>query len=85
MNHELHQDVEKILISSEEIQDKITTLSKLITEDYRGKDLLLVGVLKGAFVFMSDLAREIQLRSNSTSWRCRRMGHRRNLRAWSGS
>ncbi|MEA2516872.1 MAG: hypoxanthine phosphoribosyltransferase [Actinomycetota bacterium] len=61
MNHELHEDVEKVLISHEEIQDKIRELSKQITEDYRGKDLLLVGVLKGAFVFMSDLAREIQL------------------------
>jgi hypoxanthine phosphoribosyltransferase len=57
----LHEDVEKVLISHEEIQDKIRELSKQITEDYRGKDLLLVGVLKGAFVFMSDLAREIQL------------------------
>ena len=61
MSHELHEDIERILISQEEIQDKIATLAKQITEDYRGKDLLLVGVLKGAFVFMSDLAREIHL------------------------
>jgi hypoxanthine phosphoribosyltransferase len=58
---EVHQDVESILVTSEEIQDKIASLAKQITEDYRGRDLLLVGVLKGAFVFMSDLAREIQL------------------------
>jgi hypoxanthine phosphoribosyltransferase len=58
---EVHQDVESILVTSEEIQDKIASLAKQITEDYRGQDLLLVGVLKGAFVFMSDLAREIQL------------------------
>jgi hypoxanthine phosphoribosyltransferase len=58
---EVHQDVESILVTSEEIQDKIASLAKQITEDYRGLDLLLVGVLKGAFVFMSDLAREIQL------------------------
>ena len=57
----LHEDIEKVLISEQEIQDMIETLSKQITEDYRGKDLLLVGVLKGAFVFMSDLARGIQL------------------------
>ena len=61
MSHELHEDIDRILISQEEIQDKIATLAKQITEDYRGKDLLLVGVLKGAFVFMSDLAREIHL------------------------
>ena len=61
MSEELHEDIERILISQDEIQDKIATLSKQISEDYRGKDLLLVGVLKGAFVFMSDLAREIHL------------------------
>ena len=61
MSHELHEDIERVLISQEEIADKIATLAKQVTEDYRGKDLLLVGVLKGAFVFMSDLAREIQL------------------------
>ena len=58
---EVHQDVEKVLISADEIQDKIRELAKQITEEYRDKDLLLVGVLKGAFVFMSDLAREIDL------------------------
>jgi hypoxanthine phosphoribosyltransferase len=61
VSEELHEDIERILISQDEIQDKIATLSKQISEDYRGKDLLLVGVLKGAFVFMSDLAREIDL------------------------
>ncbi len=58
---EVHEDVEEILISSDEIQDKIHSLAKQITEDYRDKDLLLIGVLKGAFVFMSDLARAIEL------------------------
>ena len=58
---EIHEDIEKVLLSSEEIQDKIATLGKQITEDYRDKDVLLVGVLKGAFVFMSDLARSVNL------------------------
>lgn len=58
---EVHPDIEKVLVTQDEITEKITHLAKLITEDYRGKDVLLVGVLKGAFVFMSDLAREIQL------------------------
>ncbi|HWL64909.1 MAG TPA: hypoxanthine phosphoribosyltransferase [Actinomycetota bacterium] len=57
----MHKDIEKILITADEIQDKITELAKQITEEYRDKDLLLVGVLKGAFVFMSDLARQIDL------------------------
>jgi hypoxanthine phosphoribosyltransferase len=58
---EIHEDIDDILISADDIQDKISYLAKQITEDYRGKDLLLVGVLKGAFVFMSDLARNIRL------------------------
>ncbi len=58
---EVHPDIDKVLITEDEIADKIASLAKQITEDYRGKDLLLVGVLKGAFVFMSDLAREVQL------------------------
>jgi hypoxanthine phosphoribosyltransferase len=61
MSSEVHPDIERVLISAEEIQDKIAELAKLVNEDYRGKDLLLVGVLKGAFVFMADLARHIQL------------------------
>ena len=57
----IHEDIEKVLISEDEIQDKLQELAKQISEDYRGQDLLLVGVLKGAFVFMSDLARHIDL------------------------
>ncbi len=56
-----HPDIEQVLITGEQIQDKIANLAKQVTEDYRGRDLLLVGVLKGAFVFMADLAREIRL------------------------
>ncbi|HZA41229.1 MAG TPA: hypoxanthine phosphoribosyltransferase [Actinomycetota bacterium] len=61
MSPEVHPDIERVLIDADEIQDKIAELAKLVNEDYRGKDLLLVGVLKGAFVFMADLARHIQL------------------------
>lgn len=61
MTSEVHEDVAEILITEDQIKDKIAELAKEITEEYRGKELLLVGVLKGAFVFMSDLAREIQL------------------------
>ena len=54
-------EIGEILIDEHEIQDKIRELAKNITEDYLDKDLLLVGVLKGAFLLMSDLAREIKL------------------------
>src|SRR2546422_11587438 len=54
-------DIEQILITGQEIQSKIAELGKQITQDYQGRDLLLVGVLKGAFVFMADLSRHIGL------------------------
>ena len=58
---ELPPDIGEVLLTEEMIQDKIRELAKRITDDYRDRDLLLVGVLKGAFILMSDLAREISL------------------------
>jgi hypoxanthine phosphoribosyltransferase len=58
---EFEGDIERVLINGEEIQAKIRELGDRITEDYRGKELLLVGVLKGAFVVMADLSRHIRL------------------------
>ena len=54
-------DIEKILIPAEAIQAKLAEIGERITQDYRGRSLLLVGVLKGAFVVMADLARYIRL------------------------
>lgn len=51
----------KVLISEEEIEAKLAEMGKAITEDYTGEDLLMVGILKGAFIVMADLARHIQL------------------------
>ncbi len=51
----------EIVVSEEQLQERIAALGKQITEDYAGRAPLLVGVLKGAFVFMSDLARAIDL------------------------
>lgn len=49
------------LYTEEEIRERIRELGKQITRDYRGRDLVLVGVLKGSCVFMADLMREIDL------------------------
>ena len=49
----------KVLVSRDEIRAKTKELADRITSDYQGKDLLLVGVLKGGFMFLSDLSREI--------------------------
>lgn len=51
----------RVLISEDELQTRIRALGGEITADYEGREPLLVGVLKGAFVFMADLARVIDL------------------------
>jgi hypoxanthine phosphoribosyltransferase len=58
---EYEHDIDRILISEQEIQEMVRKLGERITEDYRGRQLLLVGVLKGAFVLMADLSRSIRL------------------------
>lgn len=50
-----------VLISREELQEKTLELAKRISTDYEGKDLLLVGVLKGGFMFLSDLCRALTI------------------------
>ncbi|HYT79494.1 MAG TPA: hypoxanthine phosphoribosyltransferase [Actinomycetota bacterium] len=59
---EAHQnDIEQVLITEEQIQQKIAEVGEQLSADYADRDLLLVGVLKGAFVFMADLSRRVRL------------------------
>jgi len=51
----------KILIRREEIAEAMTSLASEINRDYQGKHLLLIGILKGSFVFMADLIRQLDL------------------------
>ncbi|MEZ5171704.1 MAG: hypoxanthine phosphoribosyltransferase [Acidimicrobiia bacterium] len=53
--------VGEVVVNEKELQDRIAELGRQITADYRDEPPLLVGVLKGAFMFMSDLARAIDL------------------------
>ena len=53
-------EIDEVLFSEQEIQDKVRELAKAIDEDYRGQELLLVGVLKGAVMVMADLARALE-------------------------
>ncbi|NLT08330.1 MAG: hypoxanthine phosphoribosyltransferase, partial [Ruminococcus sp.] len=53
--------IKRILISEEEIKEAIKKAGKLISDSYDGRPLLLVSVLKGAFVFLSDLCRAIDV------------------------
>ncbi len=57
----MYKDIEEILITEEQIRTKIAELGEQITHDYRGKNLLLLGTLKGAVPFIADLARAIDL------------------------
>ena len=56
-----HADIGRTVVSEDDLRDRIAELGKEITSDYAGRPPLLVGVLKGAFVFMSDLSRAIDL------------------------
>ena len=53
----MHQDVGAILVSEEQIQERIHFLGEQISRDYAGREPLFVGVLKGCFIFMADLMR----------------------------
>jgi hypoxanthine phosphoribosyltransferase len=58
----MHEDIEKILITSDAIQDKVREIGARLSAEYGpGGDLLLVGVLKGCMMFMVDLARAIEM------------------------
>ncbi len=54
-------DIDRVLVTKDQIQAKLRELGEQITEDYRGRDVLLVAVLKGAFMLLADLARYIRL------------------------
>jgi len=54
-------DIQEILLTGEEIQAKVIELGEQVTTDYQGKNLLLLGTLKGAVPFIADLARAINL------------------------
>ncbi len=57
----MHEDITEILITEEEILAKVVELGKQISRDYEGKNLLLLGTLKGAVPFIADLARAIAI------------------------
>jgi hypoxanthine phosphoribosyltransferase len=57
----MNEDIEEILITEEQLQTKVKELGEQITRDYQGKNLLLLGTLKGAVPFIADLARAVPL------------------------
>lgn len=57
----MHQDVEKILFTEEELSARVKELGAQITKDYQGKNLVVASVLRGSYIFMADLTRAIEL------------------------
>ena len=57
----MKNDIESVLISAEEIQRKVAEMGRRISADYAGKEPVFVGVLKGCFIFMSDLMRNVDI------------------------
>lgn len=54
-------EIAEVLLTEDEIRLRVEALGQEISRDYSGKDLVLVGILKGAFVFLSDLVRHIEI------------------------
>ena len=57
----MHKDIEEEWFDEDQIQDAVKDVGYAISKDYEGKNLLLVGILKGCFVFMADLVRTINI------------------------
>ncbi len=57
----MEQDILEVLYSEEQLQRRVAELGAQITEDFKGKDLVLACVLRGSYIFMADLSRQIKL------------------------
>lgn len=57
----MKKDIKEVLFSEEKIMDTVKEIAKKISKDYEGKDLLVVGVLKGSVLFTSDLIKNITI------------------------
>ena len=57
----MENDIKEVLVSEEEIEEKLRELGDKINKDYKGREIILVGILKGAVVFMADLMRVIKV------------------------
>ena len=64
MRSEMENDILKVLVTEEEIKTRIAEMGDALYEKFQGKSPLFVSVLKGSFVFMADLVRACQLKSD---------------------
>lgn len=54
-------DLEKVLITEQQLSEKVTEIAERISEDYKDKEPVFIGILKGSFIFMSDLIKKINI------------------------
>ena len=54
-------DIQEVLYSEEQLKNRVQEIARQITADYQGKEIMLISVLRGSFVFMADLCRAIDL------------------------
>ena len=59
MSNVMEKDIERVLLSQEELQARVRALGEQISKDYAGKEPLLISVLRGSYIFMADLTRAI--------------------------
>ncbi|MGB9905565.1 MAG: hypoxanthine phosphoribosyltransferase [Desulfotomaculales bacterium] len=57
----MHPHMQRVLLTEEEIRNRVSALAREISADYEGREPLLVGVLKGAFIFLADLVRSLTI------------------------
>ena len=57
----MNNDIKEVLFSEDEIRDKVRQMGAKISKDYFGRELILIGVLKGSVIFMSDLLKDISI------------------------
>lgn len=61
IGNDMKNDIKNVILSQEELSEIVSSLGKRISEDYNGKNLMLVSILKGSILFMADLMREIDI------------------------
>ena len=61
---EMEQDIERVLFSAQELDERVAQLAREINRDYAGREITLISVLRGSFIFMADIVRACQLKSD---------------------
>lgn len=57
----LDKDIQEVLISTEQLRQRVTEMAAQISKDYEGKAPIVIGILRGSFIFMADLVRQLDL------------------------